>query len=86
MVVSFVILVCANMNAQSRCHILLGNLFALSQRLETFCNFYHEISPQLLTVDTWHTLEKFQTALREKEALEYEALFQAVFTMARELP
>ena len=40
----------------------------------------------LLSGDSWNTLEKYEDATAQLHSLELEAAFQAAFSLARELP
>ena len=40
----------------------------------------------LLSGDSWDTLEKYEDAAAELHSMELEATFQAAFSLARELP
>ena len=40
----------------------------------------------LLSGDSWDTLEKYEDAAAQLHSLELEAAFQAAFSLARELP
>ena len=40
----------------------------------------------LLSGDSWNTLEKYEDAAAQLHSLELEAAFQAAFSLARELP